>query len=170
MPFAVPMVRLAQSMLSTYLVYWGMGTKPAVQIGTCGGLQSHLNPGDIVLPDVAFCREGLTHMYGTPDAVLGDENWLEQTQVRLEQRGHTTYRGSHVTWASFFTETPQMMEAWHKADYLSVDMETVTTYAIARYFKIPAVSMLVVWDELTQGRCSLDPLTEEAQQALDKSN
>ena len=147
-----------------------LGTKLAIQIGTCGGLQPHLKPGDIILPEVAICREGVAHMYGTPDAVMGASNWLNQTQQRLAKKGHTTYRGTHVTWSSLFTETPQMMEAWHKAGYLSVDMETATTYSVARYFDMSAVSMVVVWDELTRGRRFLDPLTNAQQKALDESN
>ncbi|MCB9457058.1 MAG: hypothetical protein H6671_13805 [Anaerolineaceae bacterium] len=147
-----------------------LGTKLAVQIGTCGGLQAHLKPGDIILPDVAICREGVAHMYGAPDAVLGSSQWLETAQQRLKARGHTTYRGTHVTWSSLFTETPQMMEAWHKAGYLSVEMETATTYAVARHFNMPAVSMVVVWDDLTRGRRFLDPLPPGGQEALDNSN
>ena len=147
-----------------------LGTKLAVQIGTCGGLQSHLNPGDIILPEVAFCREGVAHMYGAPDAVLGSGKWLDKAEQILKTRDHTTYRGPHVTWSSLFTETPQMMEAWHKAGYLSVEMETATTYAVARYFDMPAVSMVVVWDDLTRGRRFLDPLPPGGQEALDRSN
>ncbi|MEO0560863.1 MAG: hypothetical protein AAF125_02045 [Chloroflexota bacterium] len=147
-----------------------LGVKLAVQIGTCGGLQSHLRPGDVILPEVAVCREGVAHMYGTPDAVLGDAAWLDRAQQQLDGRGITTYKGPHVTWSSLFTETTQMMEAWHKAGYLSVEMETATTYAVAQHFNIPAISMVVVWDDLTRGRRFLDPLPEGGQAALDQSN
>lgn len=147
-----------------------LGTKLAVQIGTCGGLQSHLKPGDIILPDVALCREGIAQMYGATDAVLGSSDWLDKAQSELQARQHTTYRGTHVTWLSLFTETAQMMEAWHKAGVLSVEMETATTYAVANYFNMAAVSMVVVWDDLTRGRHFLDPLSPEGQKALDRSN
>jgi uridine phosphorylase len=147
-----------------------LGSKLAVQIGTCGGLQSHLEPGDIILPEVAVCREGVAHMYGAADAVLGSSDWLDKAQRLLAARDHTVYRGTHITWSSLFTETPQMMEAWHKAGYLSVEMETATTYAVARYFDMPAVSMVVVWDDLTRGRRFLDPLPPGGQEALDRSN
>jgi purine-nucleoside phosphorylase len=49
-------------------------------------------------------------------------------------------------------------------------METATTYAVARYFNMPAVSMVVVWDDLTRGRRFLDPLPPGGQEALDRSN
>ncbi|NDJ60478.1 MAG: nucleoside phosphorylase [Chloroflexi bacterium] len=151
-------------------LFGALGSKLAVQIGTCGGLQAHLNPGDIILPDVAICREGVAHMYGAPDAVLGDSVWLGKAQHLLEARGLTAYRGPNVTWSSLFTETAQMVAAWHQAGYLSVEMETATTYAVARYFEMPAVSMVVVWDDLTRGRRFLDPLPPGGQEALDRSN
>jgi uridine phosphorylase len=77
-----------------------LGSKLAVQIGTCGGLQSHLKPGDIILPEVAICREGVAHMYGTPDAVIGSAEWLDKAQGLLTAREHRViswYRGTHMS-------------------------------------------------------------------------
>jgi uridine phosphorylase len=147
-----------------------LGTKLAVQIGTCGGLQAHLAPGDIILPEVVLCREGVAQMYGTPDAVIGSREWIDRAETLLRARDHVVYRGTHVTWSSLFTETPQMMEAWHHAGILSVEMETATTFAVARYFNMAAVSLVVVWDDLTRGRRFLDPLPPGGLDALNRSN
>lgn len=147
-----------------------LGTKLAVQIGTCGGLQPHLVPGDVILPEVVLCRDGIAPMYGAPDAVLGSAICLDQAEQNLREMGHTVHRGTHITWPSLFTETPQMMEAWHRAGILSVDMETATTYAVARHFEMTTVSMLVVWDDLTRGRRFLDPLPPTGLESLNRSN
>lgn len=147
-----------------------LGTKLAVQIGTCGGLQAHLAPGDIILPEVALCREGVAHMYGAHDAVLASGEWIERAEVLLRARDHTVYRGAHVTWPSLFTETAQMMESWHHAGLLSVEMEAATTLAVARFFKMAAIALVVVWDDLTRGRRFLDPLPPGGLEALNHSN
>ena len=147
-----------------------LGVKLAIQIGTCGGLQPHLKPGDIVLPRVALCREAVAQMYGAPDAVQGSMKWIENAQKILLAGGHTIHIGSHVTWSSLFTETPQMIEAWHTAGISSVDMETATTYAVARYFNVPAVSLVVVWDDLLRGKRFLDPLSAEEDLNLKAAN
>ena len=147
-----------------------LGSKLAVQIGTCGGLQSKLAPGDIVVPDVAIAREGVAHLYGTVEAALGSTLHLDQAADLLAKRGHTIHRGTHLTWSSIFAQNGQMIEEWHRAGYLSVDMETATTYAVARYFNMPAISMLVVWDDLTRGRSFLDPLSEAEMAALNRAN
>lgn len=147
-----------------------LGTKLAVQIGTCGGLQSYLNPGDIILPEVAICREGVAHLYGAFDSVMGTAAWIERAQHLLAGRGHQTHRGTHLTWTSLFAQSGKMIETWHQAGYLAVDMETATTFAVAEYFQMPAVSMLVVWDDLTRQRTFLDPLSAAEQAALDQGN
>ena len=72
--------------------------------------------------------------------------------------------------ANLFAQDGRMVESWHKAGYLSVDMETATTFAVAEHFQMPAVSMLVVWDDLTKGRSFLDPLSDDEQAALDRAN
>jgi purine-nucleoside phosphorylase len=147
-----------------------LGTKLAVQIGTCGGLQPHLKTGDIILPEAALCREGVAYLYGAFEAALGSQAWLDKAQALLRARQHTTHRGTHLTWSALFAQNAQIVESWHRAGYLSVDMETATTYAVAAYFHMPAVSMLVVWDDLTQGRSFLDPLPQEALAALNRAN
>lgn len=152
-------------------IYIGiLGAKLAVQIGTCGGLQAHLKPGDIILPEVAICREGVAHLYGAFDSVMGSTAWLDRAQQLFTGRDHQVYRGTHLTWAALFPQTGKMIETWSRAGYLSVDMETATTFAVAEYFQMPALSMLVVWDDLTRNRSFLDPLSAEELAALDKSN
>jgi len=64
-----------------------------------------------------------------------------------------------MTWSSLFTETVAMQEAWHRAGFLSVDMETATTFSVAQSLGMSTLSLLVVWDDLTRGRRFLEPIT-----------
>ncbi len=147
-----------------------LGAKLSIQIGTCGGLQPHLKPGDIILPRVAICREGVAHIYGAFDSVLGSAEWIERARLLLAERGCRTHTGTHLTWSTLFGQNGAMIETWHRAGYLSVDMETATTFAVAGYFQVPAVSMLVLWDDLTRNRSFLDPLTKEESAAFNRGN
>ena len=147
-----------------------LGARLAVQIGTCGGLQSHLRTGDIILPTTALCREGVAHYYGAPERVDAAPAWVAQAQEWLTQHGHTTYTGTHLTWSSLFAQDAALVERWHEAGYLAVDMETATTLAVSRYFGMAALSMLVVWDDLTRGRSFLDPLSDAEVLRLDAGN
>lgn len=151
-------------------VFGSLGARLAIQIGTCGGLQGRLQPGDIVVPDVAVCQEGIAQIYGAADQTKADIQWSQRARSMLEARDHTVHNGTHLTWYSIFAQSGSMVEAWQASGYLSVDMETATTLAVARYFDMSAVSMLVVWDELLQGRSFLDPLEPAQQQRLDRGN
>lgn len=147
-----------------------LGAKLAIQIGTCGGLQSYLESGDIIVPETAACRDGVAHLYGDHEVAFADLQLVTQAEQLLQARNHTTYRGGHMTFASLFAETTAMMAGWNQAGFLSVDMETATTLSVAQQLGMPAVSMLVVWDDLTRGRRFLDPMTEAELAALDRAN
>ncbi|MEM7802785.1 MAG: hypothetical protein AAF633_26585 [Chloroflexota bacterium] len=147
-----------------------MGAKLAIQIGTCGGLQSHLQSGDIILPETAVGRDGVAHLFGDNEAAFADLAWVSKAEASLTAKDHSVYRGGHMTFASLFAETPEMMAAWHQIGYLSVDMETATTFSVAEYCHMSALSMLVVWDDLTRGKRFLDPLSEEELAALNRAN
>lgn len=67
-------------------------------------------------------------------------------------------------------QSDAMTRVWSELGYLSVDMETATTYAVSRHFGVPAVSMLVVWDDVLAGERFLDPLASAEATALDHAN
>ncbi len=147
-----------------------LGAKLAIQIGTCGGLQPQLNPGDIIVPTVAIARDGVAHLYGGREEVMSDPLWSENARSAVLERGINAHQGRHLTWSSIFAQDRRLIETWRLAGYLSVDMETATTLATAGYFGVPAVSMLAVWDDLIRGKSFLDSLEPDDQKALDASN
>ena len=150
-------------------LFGSLGAQLAVQIGSCGGLQGGLVPGDVVVPDEAVCEEGVARLYGAGERVLADARRSDMARSMLTDKGHQAHGGTHLTWYSIFAQDGSMVEDWHKAGYVSVDMETATTLAVARHFGMHAVSMLVVWDELLRGRSFLDPLEPDQQRAFDSA-
>lgn len=147
-----------------------LGTKLAIQIGTCGGLQEHLRPGDIILPMEVKGEDGVAHLYGTGQTTAPTGTWVDAAKPLLAREGRGVHVGRHVTFSSLFAETVEMYEAWHADGLLSVDMETATTLSVAARFRMEALSMLVVWDELTRGRRFLDSMAADDLAALDQSN
>jgi len=147
-----------------------LGARLAIQIGTCGGLQPGLNPGDIIVPTVAIARDGVAHLYGGQEEIRSDPLSSANARSALSERGINVHQGIHLTWSSIFAQDRRLIETWRLTGYLSVDMETATTLATASYFGVPALSMLAVWDDLIQGKSFLDPLAQDEQNALDASN
>jgi len=151
-------------------LFGSLGTRLAVQIGTCGGLQRGLRPGDIVVPDVVACEEGIARVYGATETTTADKERSATARGSLENRGFRVHNGVHLTWYSIFAQSADMVTKWSDAGHLSVDMETATTLAVAKHFGMSAVSMLAVWDELLAGRSFLDPLGPDEQDSLDAAN
>jgi len=151
-------------------IFASLGAKLVIQIGTCGGLQSHLAPGDIILPDLIRCEDGVAEHYTKTGTTQADPNWIKSAQKALKAENRTVHIGPHVTFSSLFAESVEMYEAWHKDGLLSVEMEAATTIAAAAKFGVPGVAMVVVWDELTAGRRFMDPMTPKALTELELSN
>ena len=151
-------------------VFGSLGAKLAIQIGTCGGLQRELRPGDVVIPDDAVCSEGIAPLYGADGVIAADTKASATARSLMAGRSHTVHRGTHLTWYSIFAQDGPMVEDWQAQGYTSVDMETATTLAVAKHFGMASVSMLVVWDDLLNGRSFLDPLSSQEQQHVDAGN
>jgi purine-nucleoside phosphorylase len=147
-----------------------LGARLAVQIGTCGGFQTQLETGDIIIPGTVIARDGVATLYGVVDCIDADDSKSARAEKLLRERGHKVWRGTHLTWPSLFAQSHAMNEGWRKAGYLSVDMESATTLGVAKHFGVPAVSLLVLWDTLSSKRSFLSPLTDEERQRLDASN
>ena len=86
------------------------------------------------------------------------------------KRGCNVFVGKHVTFSSLFAETVKMYKSWHRSGFLSVEMETAATLAAAKKFGVEGLSIIVVWDQLTDGRRFLDPLKKAELENLHKSN
>ena len=147
-----------------------MGAKLVIQIGTCGGLQTSLTTGDIIVPTDVFCQDGVAAHISGSKQVTAAPNWTRRAAAALAARGQTAKLGPHVTFSSLFAETTEMYEAWQAAGLLSVEMEAATTIAAAQAFDVPGLALVAVWDDLSRGRRFSDPLEPDALAALDQSN
>ena len=147
-----------------------LGTRLAVQIGTCGGLQRHLRPGDIIIPQTARALDGVAQLYGSEPLSRGNPPALAMARGFLSERGLAVHDGDHLTWPTLFAQHSELITQWSASGISSVDMETATTYAVATKFGMASASLLVVWDDLMGGRTFLDPLTLGEGEAVDRAN
>ncbi len=147
-----------------------LGTPRMVMIGTCGALDPTLATGDVVVPSNTVAREGVAHLYGSPDSIDADPGLSRAARSYLEARGISTWDVSHLTWSSIFAQSGAMVSEWRDRGYGSVDMEAATLYAVARHFGFRATALLSVWDQLDNDRSFLDPLSPEEMAALDQAN
>lgn len=150
--------------------FGSVGTRVAVQIGSCGGLQPGLRTGDVVLPERAAIGEGASAYYGAKDASYASPRLLDAAERALTARGLTTHRGPHLTTSSLFMQSAATIDAWRAAGHLGVDMETSAVYSATASFGMEAVALLFVWDELLRGRTWLEPFPEAERARQERAN
>jgi purine-nucleoside phosphorylase len=150
--------------------FGSVGCKTVVQIGSCGALQPQVITGDIVLPERAKIGEGASQYYGETEVSAASLELVDAAQRAFEQRGFRVHRGSHLTTSALFAQSPERIQAWRRAGYLGVDMETSAVFSAARHFGMKAASLLFAWDELLEGRSWLDPFAPEEKERQDRAN
>ena len=146
-----------------------VGTRLAIQIGSCGVLGAGVRPGDVVIPTEALGLDGTSALYRAGTRMPSSEEWSSRAVALLEQHGVTAHLGASVTWPTLFNQPVDMVRTWADEGYLGVDMETATTLSVAGMFGVDAVSMLVAWDEVLSHHSFLDPLPPDQQAAFDRA-
>ena len=137
-----------------------VGARVAIQIGSCGALQSEVLTGDVVVPERAVIGEGASAYYGGFGLSVATPALVAAARKGLEARAMTVHQGLHLTTSALFAQPPQTVERWQRAGYLAVDMETSAVYSAASQMGMEAVSMVYAWDELLRGRDFLAPFDD----------
>jgi uridine phosphorylase len=146
-----------------------VGVGLAVQIGSCGVIGAGVRPGDVIVPSRTLGLDGVAPHYVASGLIASSEPWSVRAAEELERRGIRTQPGPSVTWPTLFNQPVARVREWQDEGYLGVDMETATTLAVAAYFGVAAISMLVAWDEVLSGRSFLDPLPDDQAAAFARS-
>ena len=127
-------------------VFGVLGARLVIQTGCCGALADGVVPGDLFIASEAFCGEGASQYYlpekKTVAASLDPRKWIAK-----EEKFHT---GIIYTTSALFAEGMEEVEAWFRAGYSAVDMETAATFAAAQYFGMDRASILYTFDNPRQ--------------------
>ena len=151
-------------------IFASLGSRLAIQIGSCGAIQSQVHTGDIVLPVRVRIGEGASQYYGGGDWAEVSPRWLERAQAALEDRGFTTHAGQFITTSALFAQPPDRVEGWQRDGHLGVDMESSAVFTAARALGIEAVSMVYAWDELYRAHTFLDENPPEVEERRERAN
>lgn len=131
-------------------VFGVLGTRLIIQTGCCGALADGIEAGDLFNATEAFCGEGASQYYEpggkTVTASLDLREWVA-TERFADAKFHT---GRIFTTSALFAEGMKEVEAWFRAGFSAVDMETAATFAVARYFGMDRTSILYAFDNPRQ--------------------
>ncbi len=127
------------------------GVKVVFEVGFAGGLQTFLQPGDIIVGTEAIRDEGTSFHYLPPDTQVIAETGLRMALVqRLQTKGLRFFEGQIWTTDGVYRETYGKFRKFRDAGVLAVDMETSAIFAVAQYRNVKAASALVISDILTE--------------------
>jgi purine-nucleoside phosphorylase len=128
-----------------------LGTRAIIQTGCCGGLQSSVQTGDLVIPSRAISGEGAAQYYVSPDKTLKASGALQRAAATIVRPCWPYHTGVMFTTSALLAEGHGELTEWKDAGHAAVDMETATTFAVARYFGMQCVSVLFVFDNPLTG-------------------
>ena len=155
------------------------GLTTAIRIGTCGGMQTEVESGDIVIATGAVRMEGTTREYAPIEypavATLEVANALVSSAA---QQGFPYHTGVVQCKDSFFGqhepevmpvgyELQQKWEAWKRLGCLASEMESATLFIVAARLHARAGTCLLVVANQERERLGLyNPVIHDMDQAI----
>jgi uridine phosphorylase len=145
--FGAPAVAMAVD------VFARAGFRAVVGVGFCGGLQSQVTCGDLILPSAAVRGEGASRAYAPESypAVCSGQGFT-LAQKCAADAGIALTTGMVWSTDGILRETRPQVEQWHNAGLLGVDMETAGLYTVASLRGVEAIAILVASDNVYERR------------------
>ncbi len=139
-----------------------MGVPLVIQLGSFGGLQRGMNVGDLFFPTLAGRGDAASDSYLAPDEPAdASPDLLAWMRGQAQQLGLTTHAGRHYTTAAMLGETREDIARWNAQGYYGVDLETATTFAVARHFGMRRVAALALIDNLIEDHSIMDVTVDQ---------
>jgi uridine phosphorylase len=129
-----------------------MGAELIIQTGYFGGLCETVDYGEIFIVDRVKASCGTAGCYGFDEGyIAADEELVEQARNYCEAKGWPYKVGALRSTDAIFLETIELARAWADDGQLGVDMETSTTFSVARHHSCRPISLLNLSDHMLRG-------------------
>jgi uridine phosphorylase len=127
-----------------------------IRIGSCGALSSDIKIGDLIVATGCVRGDGVTPYYVGNDFETKPDAALTQTVVKIAQNavapmGNKVHEGKVWTTDAILRETKEHVNKAVSQGAIGVDMVSSAFLTIAQLYKIPAVSVLAVSDNIMTG-------------------
>ncbi len=151
-----------------------LGVKRMLRIGTCGGLQSDLSLGDLIVAVSAVPADGtVTHLLdGEPHSPTADWQLVHGAVHAAKELGRHVRVGPIVSSDVFYDPDPGRAQRWSDRGILAVEMEAAVLFTLGALRKVQAGCLLTVSDVVVEGefqrisdedlRAAVDGMTELA--------
>lgn len=127
------------------------GVKTVFEVGASGGLQTFLQPSNIIVVTEAIRDEGTSHHYLPLKVKVESSLKLRSKLIRhLTERKIKHFVGSVWSTDGVYRETRKKFFKFRDSGVLAVNMETSAVFAVAKYRNVEAASAQVVSDVLSE--------------------
>jgi DeoD family purine-nucleoside phosphorylase len=151
-----------------------LGVKRLLRVGTCGGLQSDLALGDLIVALAAVPADGTARHYtgGEPHAPTADWELVHSAVHAAKELGKPVHVGPIVSSDVFYDPDGERAERWSSRGILAVEMEAAVLFTLGALRKVQAGCLLTVSDVIVEGeftrisdaelKAAVDQMTELA--------
>ena len=127
--------------------------KCLIRIGSCGSLTRNINIGDLVVATGAVRGDGVTPYYVVKDFVTEPDKQLTDELIQAAKgSGLNVHTGKVWSTDAILRETKEHVNAAVDQGAVAVDMVSSVFLTLAQLYKIPAVSILAVSDNVMTGQ------------------
>jgi len=133
------------------------GSHINIHLGSCGGLLKGSNSRDLIIPSWSYAEESSAKAY-QPEA--DNKFWPNETLSNkfedILSKNHVVHRGPTITYQAVLAQTMDDVLNWSKQGYYGVEMEAATVFSVSNHFKVPAVAVLMILDNLIEEETIMD--------------
>ena len=126
-----------------------LGARRLIRVGTCGGLDSRLALGGLVVVDEALAEDGVGRALADGRPLRPDP---ELRSALTGAAGPQALVGPVVSTDLFYDTPPGQANSWRERGAVAVEMETATLFALAARRGLQTAALLLVSDLLSGDR------------------
>ena len=130
-----------------------LGVKRYLRVGTCGGLQTDLSLGDLIVALTAVAADGTARHYvgGEPHCPTADWELVHGAFHAAKELGQAIRLGPIASSDTFYDPDEGRHERWSSRGVLAVEMEAAVLFTIAALRGVRAGCLLTVSDIVVGG-------------------
>lgn len=129
------------------------GAKKLIRVGSCGSIQPHIDIRDIILAVTSCTDSGVNRIrFGGKDfSPPASFELLRKAYDQALSSGKQVHVGNIFTTDLFYHDDPDYWKLWADYGVLAIEMETTALYTLAARYKVQALTVLTVSDNIVTG-------------------
>ncbi len=129
------------------------GVKNIIRVGTCGSIHRDYQLGEVILAMSACTDSNVNRVQfeGMDYAPAADFSLLQSAYEASKRLGVKVIVGSVFSTDTFYSKKPNRWDLWAEHGILAAEMESSVLYTLAAKFKVRALSILTVSDNILTG-------------------